>query len=125
MKERPADPGAGKVIADDVRRCDNQGAPRRMHAPLSLPSEGDARWTRRDVHTAGGSSSDRSDLWGASARGRGIGNGTRRVFRFGHLPSESRNGVEILVYRCLIVSLLITVRTGRKPTKRTLEMVPS
>jgi len=45
------------------------------------------------------------------------------VLRFGHLLFESQNGVEILVYCGLIVSLLITLWTGRKPDKRTLEMV--
>lgn len=45
------------------------------------------------------------------------------VLRFGHLMFESKEGVEILVYCALIASLLITLWTGRKPTKRTLEMV--
>ena len=45
------------------------------------------------------------------------------VLRFGHWLFESKNGVKILVYCALIVSLLITVWTGRKPTKRTLEMI--
>jgi hypothetical protein len=45
------------------------------------------------------------------------------VLRFGHWLFESENGVKILVYCALIVSLLITVWTGRKPTKRTLEMI--
>ena len=45
------------------------------------------------------------------------------VLRFGHLMFESKRGVEILVYCALIASLLITLWTGRKPTKRTLEMV--
>ena len=45
------------------------------------------------------------------------------VLRFGHWLFESQNGVKILVYCALIVSLLITVWTGRKPTKRTLEMI--
>ena len=45
------------------------------------------------------------------------------VLGFGHLLSESREGVQILVYCALIVSLLITLWTGRKPTKRTLEMI--
>jgi len=45
------------------------------------------------------------------------------VLGFGHLLFESRNGLEIMVYCALIVSLLIALWTGRKPTKRTLEMV--
>lgn len=40
-----------------------------------------------------------------------------------HLLSESQNGLEIQVYLGIIASLLISVWTGRKPTKRTLEMV--
>jgi Transposase DDE domain len=40
-----------------------------------------------------------------------------------HLLSSSRNGVEIQVYLALIASLLITLWTGKKPTKRTWEMV--
>jgi len=45
------------------------------------------------------------------------------ILGFSHLLCESRAGVEILVYCALIVSLLITLWTGRKPTKRTLEMI--
>jgi len=45
------------------------------------------------------------------------------VLRFDHLIFESPEGVEIVVYCALIASLLITVWTGRKPTKRTLEMI--
>ena len=45
------------------------------------------------------------------------------ALRFGHLMFESKRGMEILVYCALIASLLITLWTGRKPTKRTLEMV--
>jgi hypothetical protein len=40
-----------------------------------------------------------------------------------HLLSESRNGVAIQCYVALIASLLIVVWTGRKPTKRTWEMI--
>ena len=40
-----------------------------------------------------------------------------------HLLSTCRNGVTIQVYVALIASLLITLRTGRKPTKRTFEML--
>ena len=45
------------------------------------------------------------------------------VLGFSHLICESENGVRILVYCALIVSLLITLWTRRKPTKRTLEMI--
>lgn len=40
-----------------------------------------------------------------------------------HLIAESENGVEIQVYVGIIASLLISIWTGRKPTKRTVEMV--
>jgi len=40
-----------------------------------------------------------------------------------HLLSTCQNGVTIQVYMALIASLLISVWTGRKPTKRTFEMV--
>jgi hypothetical protein len=40
-----------------------------------------------------------------------------------HLLSTSKNGVEIQVYLALIASLLITLWTGKKPTKRTWEML--
>ena len=40
-----------------------------------------------------------------------------------HLLSESQNGVEIQVYVGIIASLLISLWTGRKPTKRTVEMI--
>ena len=40
-----------------------------------------------------------------------------------HLLAESENGVEIQVYVGIIASLLISIWTGRKPTKRTVEMV--
>ena len=40
-----------------------------------------------------------------------------------HLLSTCQNGVEIQVYMALIASLLITMWTGRKPTKRTYEML--
>src|SRR5260370_26626093 len=40
-----------------------------------------------------------------------------------HLLSSSHNGVEIQVYLALIASLLITLWTGKKPTKRTWEML--
>jgi len=40
-----------------------------------------------------------------------------------HLISLSKNGVSIQVYCALIASMLITLWTGRKPTKRTFEML--
>ena len=40
-----------------------------------------------------------------------------------HLLSQSENGVEIQVYVAIIASLLISLWTGRKPTKRTFEMI--
>ena len=40
-----------------------------------------------------------------------------------HLISRSRNGVTLQMYAALIVSLLIVLRTGRKPTKRTYEAI--
>lgn len=40
-----------------------------------------------------------------------------------HLLSHSENGVSMQVYSALIASMLITLWTGRKPTKRTFEML--
>lgn len=40
-----------------------------------------------------------------------------------HLLAHSENGITIQVYCALIVSLLIRLWTGRKPTKRTFEMI--
>jgi hypothetical protein len=40
-----------------------------------------------------------------------------------HLIAENANGVTLQMYAALIVSLLIVLRTGRKPTKRTFEMI--
>jgi hypothetical protein len=40
-----------------------------------------------------------------------------------HLIAENANGVMMQMYAALIVSLLIVLRTGRKPTKRTFEMI--
>jgi hypothetical protein len=40
-----------------------------------------------------------------------------------HLLAQSHNGVSIQVYCALIASMLITLWTGRKPTKRTFEML--
>jgi len=40
-----------------------------------------------------------------------------------HLLAQSQNGIRIELYAALIASLLIVLWTGRKPTKRTLEML--
>tara|TARA_R110002049_G_scaffold46487_1_gene135202 strand:+ start:162547 stop:163284 length:738 start_codon:yes stop_codon:yes gene_type:complete len=40
-----------------------------------------------------------------------------------HLISHSQNGIEIQVYCAIIACLLINLWTGRKPTKRTFEMI--
>ena len=40
-----------------------------------------------------------------------------------HLIAHNQNGVMLQMYAALIVSLLIVLRTGRKPTKRTFEMI--
>jgi hypothetical protein len=40
-----------------------------------------------------------------------------------HLIAQSRNGVTLQMYAALIVSLLIVLRAGRKPTKRTYETI--
>jgi hypothetical protein len=40
-----------------------------------------------------------------------------------HLIAQSENGLTLQLYAGLIASLLISVRTGTKPTKRTFEMV--
>ena len=40
-----------------------------------------------------------------------------------HLLAHSKNGVTLQIYCALIASMLITLRTGRKPTKRTFEML--
>jgi hypothetical protein len=40
-----------------------------------------------------------------------------------HLVSESQQGVEIQAYVALIACLMISIWTGRKPTKRTYEMI--
>jgi len=39
------------------------------------------------------------------------------------LISHSLNGIEIQVYCAIIACLLINLWTGRKPTKRTFEMI--
>lgn len=40
-----------------------------------------------------------------------------------HLIAQNQNGVLLQMYAALIVSLLIVLRTGRKPTKRTFETI--
>jgi hypothetical protein len=40
-----------------------------------------------------------------------------------HLLSESRSGAAIQVYTALIASLLVSLRTSCRPTKRTWEMI--
>jgi hypothetical protein len=40
-----------------------------------------------------------------------------------HLIAHNQNGVTLQMYAALIVSLLIVLRTSRKPTKRTFEMI--
>ncbi len=40
-----------------------------------------------------------------------------------HLISRGQNGVTLQMYAAVIVSLLIALRAGRKPTKRTYEMI--
>ena len=40
-----------------------------------------------------------------------------------HLLSQSANGVQIQVYVALIASMLLSLRIGRAPTKRTYEML--
>jgi transposase len=40
-----------------------------------------------------------------------------------HLLSHRKNGIKIQVYMAIIVCLLIALRTGRKPTLRTVEML--
>jgi hypothetical protein len=40
-----------------------------------------------------------------------------------HLIAQNRNGVTLQMYAALIISLLIVLRTGQKPTKRTFEII--
>ncbi|MCR4317959.1 MAG: IS4 family transposase [Planctomycetes bacterium] len=47
----------------------------------------------------------------------------KQVLGVRHLISESQNGIAIQVYCAMIVSILIALWTGRKPTKRTFELV--
>jgi len=45
------------------------------------------------------------------------------ILGFNHLVALSQNGLTIQVYCALIAGMLITLWTGRKPTKRTFEMI--
>ena len=47
----------------------------------------------------------------------------KKILEAEHLLSHSRNGLTIMVYCALIASLLVRLWTGRKPAKRTCEMV--
>jgi hypothetical protein len=47
----------------------------------------------------------------------------KAILGYRHLLSHSREGVAIQAYVALIASLLISIWTGRKPTKRTFEMI--
>lgn len=47
----------------------------------------------------------------------------KKVLEADHLLSLSENGLTIIMYCGLIASMLITLWTGRKPTKRTFEML--
>jgi hypothetical protein len=47
----------------------------------------------------------------------------KKVLQADHLLSLSENGMTIVLYCALIASMLITLWTGRKPTKRTFEML--
>jgi hypothetical protein len=47
----------------------------------------------------------------------------KKILQAEHLLSHSRNGLTIMVYCALIASLLVRLWTGRKPTRRTFEMV--
>ncbi len=47
----------------------------------------------------------------------------KRILGCQHLLALSKNGITIQVYSALIASLLIRLWTGRKPTKRTFEMI--
>lgn len=47
----------------------------------------------------------------------------KKVLEADHLLSLSENGLTLVMYCALIASMLITLWTGRKPTKRTFEML--
>ena len=46
----------------------------------------------------------------------------KKVLQADHLLSLSENGLTIIMYCGLIASMLLTLWTGKKPTKRTYEM---
>jgi IS4 transposase len=47
----------------------------------------------------------------------------KKVLEADHLLSLSENGLTLVMYCALIASMLVTLWTGRKPTKRTFEML--
>lgn len=47
----------------------------------------------------------------------------KKVLEADRLLSQSKNGMTIVVYCALIASLLVALWTGRKPTKRTFELI--
>ena len=47
----------------------------------------------------------------------------KKILQAEHLLSHSQNGLTLMIYCALIASLLVRLWTGRKPTKRTYEMV--
>jgi IS4 transposase len=47
----------------------------------------------------------------------------KKVLEADHLLSLSENGLSIVMYCALLASMLITLWTGRKPVKRTFEML--
>jgi len=47
----------------------------------------------------------------------------KQILQADYLLSQSQNGMTIVTYCALIASLLVTLWTGRKPTKRTYEML--
>lgn len=47
----------------------------------------------------------------------------KKVLRADHLLSLSQNGLTLVAYCALLASLLVTLGTGRKPTKRTYELI--
>jgi len=47
----------------------------------------------------------------------------KKVLQADHPLSLNRNSMTIVVYCALIASLLVVLWTGRKPTKRTYEMI--
>lgn len=47
----------------------------------------------------------------------------KKVLQAGHLLSLSENGMTLVIYCALIASMLVSLWSGRKPTKRTFEMI--